>query len=349
MSPQRKQEDSLPGRIGRFLRRRELRQARKHNQWLEAHKPRLEAREWQGGSQVYYQAITPIRALKSEEDDMPGGRLTLTSGVPVPSADVSGSINLYYTPYTSDQITLYDGVTAQIKQCTFIEQTCVIPAPSNTVFDIFAWESGGVVSTESVNWANDTTRAIPLAYANGFLCKSTNITRRYIGTCRTTAIAGQIDDTVLNRTVFNFYNRVNRPVRVLENTNSWTYSLSVYRAANGSNANRVNVLQGIAEDAILLSLRALFTTDQAAIQGGSAAIGLDSTTTSDSNQIGKRSSSSSTSPTALMTAELHEIVPLGYHFYQWLEAASGTGITTWYGNGGNNSITQAGMSGIFRA
>ncbi|MBM4253718.1 MAG: hypothetical protein FJ146_17255 [Deltaproteobacteria bacterium] len=38
-----------------------------------------------------------------------GGRLTLTAATPVTAADVAGSTVIYYTPYNSDRIALYDG------------------------------------------------------------------------------------------------------------------------------------------------------------------------------------------------------------------------------------------------
>src|SRR5215831_16727013 len=37
----------------------------------------------------------------------PGLRLTLTSGAPVPTSDVTGTGTLYYTPYTSGAITYW--------------------------------------------------------------------------------------------------------------------------------------------------------------------------------------------------------------------------------------------------
>jgi hypothetical protein len=39
----------------------------------------------------------------------PGGRLTLTSGVPVMTADVAAATTIYYTPYAGNSIPIYNG------------------------------------------------------------------------------------------------------------------------------------------------------------------------------------------------------------------------------------------------
>jgi hypothetical protein len=39
----------------------------------------------------------------------PGGRLTLTSGTPVTTNDVTGATTIYYVPHNHDQVPLYDG------------------------------------------------------------------------------------------------------------------------------------------------------------------------------------------------------------------------------------------------
>ena len=50
------------------------------------------------------------------------GRLTLTSGTPVTTGDVSAAATAYYTPYIGNGISLYDGSTAWAKY-TFTEIT----------------------------------------------------------------------------------------------------------------------------------------------------------------------------------------------------------------------------------
>jgi len=42
-------------------------------------------------------------------DVPPGGRLTLTSGTPVTTSDVTAATSVYYTPYVGNKISLYNG------------------------------------------------------------------------------------------------------------------------------------------------------------------------------------------------------------------------------------------------
>jgi len=90
------------------------------------------------------------------------GRLTISTGTPVPIADVSASANIYYTPYTGTRIALYDG-TATWNVRTFAELTislsgCTISKP----YDVFLYDNAGVVTAETLVWTNTTTRATAL-------------------------------------------------------------------------------------------------------------------------------------------------------------------------------------------
>lgn len=89
--------------------------------------------------------------------DVVGGRLTPTSGTPYETAAVSGVSSIYYTPYTSNQITLWDG--SAWTQYTFSEITITVPSTIFRIFDIFAYQSSGTVTIELVNW-NQTTGTI---------------------------------------------------------------------------------------------------------------------------------------------------------------------------------------------
>lgn len=69
MSP----KDYTPAqKVNRFLRRREIRQARKHNQWLESVLPQMKAATWQSGASSAFQA----RASENILDD-PNGNTVL--------------------------------------------------------------------------------------------------------------------------------------------------------------------------------------------------------------------------------------------------------------------------------
>lgn len=238
-------------KINAYLRRREIRQARKHEAWLESVSPRLVAREWQGGASTSFQAIPPIYILTSEDDSMPGGRITLTSGLPVTISDISTAGGFYYTPYLSNQIAVFDG--SAVRQLTFSEMFASTPATINTPFDVFVFPSGPGVSIETVSWVNDTTRAQAIGYNNGFLTKNSDATRRYIGTLRTGSVSGQTEDSVLRRFVFNMYNRVHRRL-YRSNSTSHTDAVQAFRYWNTDSTQILDFVLGVTDDPVLYNI-----------------------------------------------------------------------------------------------
>ena len=137
------------------------------------------------------------------------GRLTLTSGTPVTTADVTAATTIYYTPYNGNKISTFNG--SSWSTITFTEKSIAIPATTSTPFDVFMVDGTQVL--ETVNWTNDTTRATALVLQDGVLVKSGATTRRYLGTCRTTTVSGQTEDSLINRLVYNHYNKLLRPMR----------------------------------------------------------------------------------------------------------------------------------------
>lgn len=82
------------------------------------------------------------------------GRLTLTTGLPVTTADVTAATNVYLTPWNGNGIALYDGA-AKWTVLNFNE----IAFPLGTLinaqgYDLFAYNNAGVVALESAEWAN---------------------------------------------------------------------------------------------------------------------------------------------------------------------------------------------------
>ena len=161
------------------------------------------------------------------------GRLTATSGTPVTVADVSGATSIYYTPYTGNKIALYDGSAWDL--FTFTEITISLSGfTAIKAYDVFAYNNSGTVTIETVIWTNNTTRATGLVYQDGVLVKSGATTRRYLGTVYINAAGGQTEDTMVKRYLWNYYNRVSRPLQKLETTDSWTYTTAT------STSERVN-------------------------------------------------------------------------------------------------------------
>jgi hypothetical protein len=260
-----------------------------------------------------------------------GGRLTLTTGVPVTTSDVTAATTLYFTPYTGGAVALYDG-TAVWGVFPFSELSIAIPNVANQVYDVFASQTAGVVSLSLVAWTNDTTRATAITLQNGVYVKSGGTTFRYLGTIRTTAVAGQTEDSLRRRLVYNWQNRVDRPWLRLEATAAWTYTLATYQQANAAVLNQVDLVNGVAEDAIDLEVVGTFSSNQA--EGtiiANVAIGEDSVTTAVAGHVFGGVDNRGGALASLTRATLRKVPAVGYHFYAWLEKSTAVGVTTWRG------------------
>lgn len=272
----------------------------------------------------------------------PGGRLTLTTATPVTTGDVTGAETLYYTPYKGNKIALYDGSSAW-KVYSFAELSIDVPDATNC-YDVFAYDNAGAVALELTAWTNETTRATALTFQNGVYVKTGATTRRYLGTFySTTAGNGQIEDSFAKRNLWNYYNRVERGMRVTEATDTWNYTIGTYRQANGSTANQLEFVIGVSEDAVEARVATVVQNTNTGVLVN-VAIGLDSTTASSATEI---------LPIDISAANLRLFVAAGYtglpgvgrHTLVWLEISGATGTTSWYGDGGAPTRIQGGIRG----
>src|SRR5688572_10887182 len=162
------------------------------------------------------------------------GRLTLTTAVAITTADVTAAGTLYFTPYQGNQIGLYTGTAWKLE--TFAELSIAVPAVATQVYDAFVDYNAGTPALALVAWTNDTTRATALTTQDGVLVKTGNTSQRYVGTVRTVS-ASQLNDSVLLRHVFNYYNRSRRILRVVDATNSWGWNTAAFQQTRANAAN----------------------------------------------------------------------------------------------------------------
>jgi hypothetical protein len=270
-----------------------------------------------------------------------GGRLTLTSGTPVTTSDVTAATNVYFTPYLSGYQSVYNGsVWISIP---FTEITIAVPASTSQMYDVFGYNNAGVLACDApVAWTNDTTRATNIVLQNGRYVKSGDATRVYLGSFRTTTVSGQTEDSLAKRYVWNYYNRVLRYMTVTDATVSWTYSTATYRQARATTTNQLEMVIGVSEDMVTASIIVMLTSTVAAATP--VAVGVNSTTVGSSSiNWGVVSSSGlNAAPSALYNG----ILPAGRNTLVWLEKGAGSGTQTWDGNasGGNTS----GITGYLR-
>lgn len=170
----------------------------------------------------------------SDSATIMNGRLTLTSGTAITTSDVLSATIVYLTPFDGDKISLYSGTIWQL--LSFTEKSVAVPSTTGRPFDIFAYNNSGTVALEALDWTNDTTRATALTTQNGVWVKTGAATRRYLGTGYTTGVSGQTEDSVANRFLWNYYNRVERLMADSDGTNH-SYSGGAWRYWNNSSSS----------------------------------------------------------------------------------------------------------------
>jgi hypothetical protein len=275
--------------------------------------------------------LSVVRSVPIIDPSINGFRLTLTTAVPVTTADVLAATTIYCTPYKGNGIVLFDAAGIPTVY-TSGEFSIAVPASTSQMYDVFCINNAGALALELLAWTNDTTRATALVRTTtGVLTKSGDLTRRYLGSCRTTAVNGQTEDSAVKRYQWNYYHRARRQVRRFDATSTWNYTTATIRQAHADAANQIDLVQGLAESLLDLTLAVWGYNSAGALYIG-AGIGEDSTTTFSSNATG--------TPTwqvlaALATAQLPIVTRLvvipavGRHFYSHNEYSQANGTTTW--------------------
>lgn len=270
-------------------------------------------------------------------------RLTLTTGVPLTSADVTGAGTIYLTPYKGNTAWTYD--SSVWTEHAFAEISLALTLTATKNYDVFLYNNAGTMTLElSAAWTNDTTRADALALQDGVPVKSSDHSRLWLGSIAASG-TNTTEDSRLIRFVSNFYNDEPRNLGVIDTTDSWTYSTFTYRQARGSTANQVAAMSCRAGLEIFLKG---VSTAQGSADGFNAgiAIGEDSTTTPVTGSVYGFASSAANIP-SLKDCFMSKGTLLGRHIYVWLEIATTAATTTWFGDSGGAGI-QSGLAGSVR-
>lgn len=277
------------------------------------------------------------------------GRLTTETGVPVSTSDRTAQGTLYFTPSSpsgaaigTGQISLYNGTRLVLK--TFTELSLALTVTSGKNYDVFIDYNGGTPQIVlSAAWTNDTTRADALATQAGIIVKSGTAAYRWVGTIRAsganvTEDSGGITGTSQvggKRFIWNAYNQVRRFMKVIDTTDTWSYTTNSFRQANGAAGNQVEYVTGNA--ASLLSATAYHGLNIAS-NGTyvSTGVGVDSTTVA-SGFFPAVYTSAANAFNAELVGYYTGYPGLGYHFLVWLERGAATGTSSFYGDNGGNA------------
>ncbi len=286
-------------------------------------------------------APNPIRNLNTVVDvGICEGRLTLTSGLPVTTADVTAAGTVYFAPMRGNRIALYDGTNWNLR--TFAELSLPLVLASGSNYDVFVYDNAGTPTLElGLAWTNDTTRSTALTVQDGVYVKSGAVTRRYLGTLRGSGV-DQTEDSFTKRFLFNYYNRALRAMRRVESTDSWAYTTATWRQANGAVANQLAIVVGVAEEALTVTVLANSANGGAAQRN--TGIGEDSSAAPVAGSVFSLTNATESHGSASFVT----VPAVGYHFYTWLEHSQAAGATTWYGDNGG-TIVQSGMAAQWRA
>jgi hypothetical protein len=292
-------------------------------------------------SQTYGVRYVMVGEAIPEEEAVPPStndfRLTLATGDPAPVADQTAKTTLYLTPDIGQSLMLYVGAAWVVRTGGEVSLSLSALA-ANTVYDIFAYDAAGTVALEALAWASATARATALARQDGVYVKSGDSTRRYLGTISTTATAGQCEDSLVKRYVWNAQNRVARPLRRIDPAVSWTYTtVTTWRQANANPANEVGVVLGLLAEPVevVVNAVAFHSTGSGAMRIG---IGEDSTTATRAGSLVGASSGS----LGQMNVAAFRGWPtaIGRHRYPWLEFNASAGTANFLGDeAGDNSVT----------
>ena len=261
------------------------------------------------------------------------GRLSLTSGTAVTTADVTAATSIKHVPYRGNSMTVYDSSISNYKDINFsTEGSITVPSTTNNGFDCWVRLNSGALAYDTTNWTNNTTRATALATdsATGIKYKTGDQTRSYIGSALTTGVSGQTEDSVTKRYLWNHFNRVWRPMYSKAVSVIWTYTTNTFRQMDAAGTPpQINFIQGLSETPVWSVAMGTGVNDTTA--GTSAiGIGLDSTTT-DISTLRVPGFILNLGIQLPFIAVALGFPSEGYHYATPLEKSHGAGITTWVG------------------
>ena len=272
------------------------------------------------------------------------GRLTLTSGTPVTTTDVTAATTVYFTPFRGNQVAVYNGTRWEVR--SFSELSLSLASDTaNLPYDVFLDYNSGTPQLAKLAWSSATARATALALQDGILVLSGTPTKRFLGTYCITGTTGQTEDSIANRFLWNYYNRTSRFMRAVDTTDTWTYSTAAYRQANAAAANQLNMVIGVSEDLVTADVMAAWINGAASLVNAVSGIGVDSTTVNSAQiQCTARAQANSVTPAP---SSYKGYPGIGKHSLMWLEFGAGSGTQTWFGD--NGGVGQNGITGVILA
>ena len=272
-----------------------------------------------GNTSQWVEAGSPSVGAAAIQSD---GRLTLESGVPISSTDQTAKTTVYYTPYNGNILSLYNGTSWNAYNFAELSLT-TSGLSANANYDIFAYVSGSTVTLEySSAWTNDTTRSNALSLLNGVYVKSINNTRRYLGTIRSNASV-QFNDSQMLRLVWNFNNRILRPMYGFVYSLSHSYNGVTREYNGGGSVTRLYFITGINGETFVANATA------PVMSGGTpcnVSFAVDSTTVQFGACVSDDRSATFTRRSITSLGQINA----GFHYLTGLQGTESAGASTFY-------------------
>ena len=257
-------------------------------------------------------------------------RLTLTSGTPVTTSNVTAAGTVYACPYKGNAIALYDGTNWNIR--TSAEFSLALSGlTSGKPYDVFCYDNSGAPTLEFLVWTNDTTRATALAYQDGVLVKSGAATRRYMGTFYTTGTT-TTEDSEANRYLINYYHPVNKRTLGVFSTNRATTSASFVEL---NSEIRTNFLSCGEEGITAIATGGMFISD--GTKTAYVGVAFDGTTPEEGTNINNGTSAPSLFGGA--TISVNKTLSAGKHYVTFVAKVSGGATITVMGSASSGERT----------
>lgn len=290
----------------------------------------------------------------------PGGRLTLQSGAPVMTGDMTGANSVFYDSYISQLVPLYNGSAWSYLPIASDEISLALSTTNHlagNIYDVFAINVGGVLTlVTGPAWTSTIARSIVIARHGGILTNSSILNHAYHGatdygpiSANQATLLGSIYCTSNGQTsaqftpasvasgpagivaISNAYNTCNATYFGSDSTVSWPYSSTVWRHANNSSNNIFVLLDSLGT--INVDADYLCTiSDGANGSQGRLAIGIDWSGGTPTNGLAVSMYSGATTANApSLMAKNKATGLLGLHTYAALEWASSVGTTFYSG------------------
>lgn len=287
-----------------------------------------------------------VRQILHASPDLQGCRLSATSE-PIAGSDTTSATSIFFCPYTSARISLWDGthwVERQVGNGISAISLALSALTNNTNYDVYAAWSAPSVILELVPWTNDITRSVALTAQDGVFVKTGDFTRRYVGTIRTIATNATADSPA-QRFVWNHYHRQPLHGAWVNPANSWSIAPVAFAGwrpvNNNTNPPQVEFVVGLNVHA-RAQARYFFTATTNGWVAGNG-IGVNSTGTNAAQIFGALTSVANATSDAVAVYE-GTLLP-GHWTFTQLEQATGAGgaTVTYFGNAGNATFMSTGL------